>query len=180
MKTLIILFILAFSAIGHTMPQKVILIRHGEEPKGDEGRELSKRGWQRAAGLSKLFSHEGITHLIALKPHRKKGSIRSIQTLAPLSQELGIDISTPFDRDEVAELVGMLSNNREYDGKIILIAWQHETLAQIAHGFGAHSAPEEWGDDIFDRYWVLQFRNNGTVGSFENLPQRLLKKDSKR
>ena len=178
MKTLLILVLLAVSTISHAMPKTVILIRHGEEPKGDEGTELSQVGWARAQGIAKLFETAGITQLIALKPHKKNGSIRSIQTLQPISQELGLEVQTPYTRAEVSSLVDLLANDPQYDDQIVLVAWQHETLADIAHQLGASDAPEEWGK-AFDRYWVLEFKN-GQVSSFKNLPQRILSGDSNR
>lgn len=176
MKTLLLLSLLLCVSAAQAMPSKIILIRHGEEPLGDEGRELSEVGWARANGLPQLFANEGITRLIALKPHKKKGSIRSIQTLQPISQSLGLEVAQPYTRDEVPDLVQMLSDSSEYDGQIVLIAWQHDTLAEVAHQLGADEAPAKWGK-IFDRYWVLEFEN-GKVSSFQNLPQRLLSGDS--
>lgn len=177
MKTLIFLALLVCTAAAHAMPSKIILIRHGEEPTvGDEGTELSPIGWERAAGLPQLFRNEKITHLIALNPHKKKGSIRSIQTLQPISQALGLKIQTPFTRDEVADLVHTLAESPELEGQVVLVAWQHETLAAIANQLGAN-APAKWGGKVFDRYWVLESKN-GRITSFKNLPQRLLPGDS--
>ncbi len=177
MKTLLLLFaLLAFTTVAVAMPSKVILIRHGEEPLGTEGTELSKIGWKRAEGLAHLFGNANITNLIALKPHKKKGSIRSIQTLQPLSSALGLQIQTPFTRDEVTDLVQLLSHDDRYNGQVVLVAWQHETLADIAHQLGAVNAPVTWGKN-FDRYWVLEFKS-GKVNSFKNLPQQLLAGDS--
>jgi hypothetical protein len=177
-KALLVLSVLIFSLVGSAMPSKVILVRHGEEPTGDEGRELSERGWARAHGFPDLFSNQKLTHLIALKPHKKNGSIRSIQTLQPISEiseAYGIELQAPFERDEVPDLVEALSS-ASFDGKVVLIAWQHETLADIAHGLGATMAPQEWGKP-FDRFWILEF-NNEKLDSFKDLPQRLLPGDS--
>lgn len=177
MKTLILLSMLMLVAgVAQALPSKVILIRHGEEPLGDEGRELSDIGWERARGLVGLFEGQGITRLVALQPHKKKGSIRSIQTLEPISESLGLALEWPYTRDQVSDLVQMLVHDSKYDGQVVLVAWQHETLAEIAHGLGANRAPEKWGK-VFDRYWVLEF-SDGKVSSFQNLPQRLLTSDS--
>jgi broad specificity phosphatase PhoE len=177
MKTLLFLTLIALTSVAYSMPSKIILIRHGEEPLGNEGAELSKIGWKRAEALPQLFKNEKITDLIALRPHKKKGSIRSIQTLQPLSGTVGLEIKTPYTREEVSDLVQMLSDDHRYDGKVVLIAWQHETLADIAHELGAHQAPAAWGK-YFDRYWVLEFKGQ-KIKSFKNLPQRLLAGDSK-
>lgn len=176
MKTLLLLSLLMFVGVAEAAPLKVILVRHGEEPLGDEGRELSEVGWARARGLSQLFAGESITRLVALKPHKKKGSIRSIQTLQPISETLGLTVESPYTRDEVSDLVQMLSSDSQYDGQVVLVAWQHETLADVAHELGADEAPAKWGK-VFDRYWVLEF-TDGRVSSFQNLPQRLLDGDS--
>ncbi len=96
--------------------------------------------------------------------------------MQPLSSALGLQIQTPFTRDEVTDLVQMLSHDDRYDGQVVLVAWQHETLADIAHQFGAANAPIAWGKN-FDRYWVLEFKGV-KVKSFKNLPQQLLANDS--
>lgn len=177
MKSLIILALLAFSASAIAMPNKIILIRHGEEPSGKEGIELSEIGWRRAEGLPHLLGNENITKLIALMPHKKKGSIRSIQTLQPISKALGLAVQTPYTRDEVSDLVKMLAESREYEGQVVLIAWQHETLADIAHQLGANEAPNEWGK-AFDRCWMIEFKY-GNFTSFKNLPQNIMPGDSR-
>lgn len=171
------LALFAFTSIGQAMPKKIILVRHCEEPNGEEGRELSHVGWRRATGLPKLLVTENITELIALYPHKKGGSIRSIQTLQPIAEALGLEIQSPFKRDEVTDLIKALSTPK-YDDDVVLIAWQHDTLADIAHGLGANMAPKKWGN-TFDRYWVLEFKKDGSLESFKNLPQRLLPNDSR-
>ena len=177
MKTLMLFALLICTTVAQAMPSKIILIRHGEEPLGDEGTELSDIGWARANSLPQLFANENITHLIALKPHKKKGSIRAIQTLQPISQTLGLTVETPYTKEEVPNFVQMLAESPEYDGQVVLVAWQHDTLAAVAHQLGAEDAPAKWGGKNFDRYWVLEF-TNGQITSFQNLPQRLLPGDS--
>jgi hypothetical protein len=177
MKTLLVLALLAVGVIGHAMPAKVILIRHGEEPKGEEGRELSERGWERAYALPQLFANDDIRFVIAIKPQKKNGSIRSIQTVQPIANALKLQIEANYDRDQVKELVADIKTRREFNDRVVLIAWQQESLSGIAHGLGAKKAPLQWGRKTFDRYWVLEFEK-GKLSSFENLPQRLLPKDS--
>ncbi len=179
MKSLLLLTLLLFTAVAHTMPAKIILIRHGEEPKGDEGAELSAKGWSRARLLPTLFTGSlKPDFLIALKKHKKNGSIRSNQTLQPISEVLKLQINSKYDREEIKELIQFLAHSPILQNKTVLIAWQHETLSEIAKLLGASSAPASWDHDAFDRYWVLTFKNGQNV-SFQNLPQRLLTKDSK-
>ncbi|OFZ29855.1 MAG: hypothetical protein A2622_10855 [Bdellovibrionales bacterium RIFCSPHIGHO2_01_FULL_40_29] len=159
------------------MPSQIILLRHAEEPSKAEGQFLSEKGFRRALALPSLFENKKPDILIALKPHKKNGSIRSIQTLQPLSQKLGIKLYSPFTRDEISELIQFLAHAPSVQGKKVVIAWQHLTLAEIAERLGASMAPRHWGGDIFDRYWVLDFEN-GQLVRFQNLPQKLLRSDS--
>ncbi len=177
MKTLLLFTLLLFTAVGHAMPAKIILIRHGEEPKGGEGTELSSKGWKRARKLPSLFEKElKPDFLISLKKHKENGSIRSNQTLQPISKVLKLEVKADFDREEIKALIQFLSHSSEVQDKTVLIAWQHETLPEIARLLGAKSAPNSWGGNTFDRYWVLTF-NKFQVINFKNLPQRLLKDD---
>ncbi len=180
MKTLILLTLLLFTAVGYAMPAKIILIRHGEEPKGNEGSELSAKGWRRARALPTLFKGDLKPDvLIALKKHAKNGSIRSMQTLEPIADVLKLKIKADYDRDEIKALVQHLAHSPKLQDKVVLIAWQHETLAELADLLGAQSAPDKWGGDTFDRYWTLTFKNGQNL-TFQNLPQQLLEKDSKK
>ena len=169
------------------MPSSVILIRHAEKPtKGDEGQDLSKRGWKRAYALPKLFTENSKLKLrglpdflIAVKPHSKNGSVRSIQTLQPLSQWLSVPIQADFTKDEINKLVQQLKTSPEMNGQTVMIAWQHDSLAELANRLGAWQAPSEWPSEAFDRFWLLDFEKNKLV-NFQNLPQQLLDKDSKK
>lgn len=181
----LISFFLAFNAFS--MPSAIILIRHAEKPtKGSEGQNLSKKGWKRAYALPKLFTDNlklkrlglpGI--LIAVKPHSKAGSVRSIQTLQPLSEWLLKPIHAEFTKDEINELVQVIKTSPEMNGQVVMIAWQHDSLSELANRLGAWQAPSEWPSETFDRFWLLDFENNKLV-NFQNLPQQLLEKDSKK
>lgn len=180
MKTLLLLTLLLFTAVGHAMPAKIILIRHGEEPKGDEGTELSDNGWSRAKLLPTLFTGALKPDvLIALKKHKKNGSIRSNQTLQPISEVLKLEIHAKYNKEEIKELVQFLAHSPKLQDKTVLIAWQHETIAEIARELGARKVPDSWDHKAFDRYWVLTFKNGQNV-TFQNLPQDLLEKDSEK
>ncbi len=178
MKTLILIAILSLSIVAQAIPKKVIIIRHGEEPPGESHNELSEIGRERAAKLPELFAEEQIDHLIAMKPHSGTASVRSVQTLEPIAEKLGLEVKSKYTRDEVSDLVEALKDKKKYRDDVVLIAWSHRGIGDIAKKLGAEEAPEEWGQ-AFDRYWVLEFDEEGTVTSFQNLPQQLLDGDSK-
>lgn len=169
------------------MPSSIILIRHAEKPTdGPEGQNLSKKGWKRAYALPRLFAENlqlktrGLPDfLIAAKPHTKTGSVRSIQTLQPLSEWLLKPILANFTKDDISKLAQLIKTSPEMNGKVVMIAWQHDSIPELAKRLGAWQAPSEWPSETFDRFWLLDFENNKLV-NFQNLPQQLLEKDARK
>lgn len=176
-------FLLAANTFA--MPSSIVLIRHGEKPTtGPEGQELSKKGWQRAKKLPELFLKNsdlklrGVPDfLIAIKPNSGTGSIRSIQTLQPISLWLKKPIQADFNKDEINELVQFIMHSPEMNDQVILIAWQHDSIPELAKKLGATNAPSEWPSKVFDRFWLFDYKNDHLV-NFQNLPQHLLDTDS--
>jgi hypothetical protein len=92
-----------------------------------------------------------------------------------LAQKLGltIDISHPKG-DE-----GALAQAASQVGGVVLIAWEHERIPDVAAAIPGNNAPspEAWPDDRFDVVWVFD-RNTGTgPWSFGQVPQLLLAGD---
>ena len=117
--------------------------------------------------------------MIAVKPDSKKGSIRSIQTLRPISIRLNQPIQADHTKDEIDELVEFIMQSSEMTNKVVLIAWQHDSIAELANKLGATDAPSEWPSKVYDRFWLLDYNNEQLV-KFQNLPQQLLDNDSKK
>lgn len=67
--------------------------------------------------------------------------------------------------------------NPSYEGKMVLIAWEHRIIPEIAEEFGVMNAPKKWPGEVFDRLWVIDFEGGKPV-NFRNLPQRLMFGDS--
>lgn len=170
-------------------PAQVILIRHGE--KQDVGPELNAQGFKRAGALVNFFKSEpAVTRygtpaaIYAAAPKNADSSVRSIQTVTPLAKALGIKIDADFTRGQTSAVVQDLMENPAYDGRMVLICWQHTNLVQLAQTLAEYNnsqkvaIPQVWPDGAFDRVWLLDLSKNGKVVSFQNLPQRLLPGDS--
>ncbi len=174
-------------ALTFAMPAKVLLIRHAEKPtEGDEGMELSQKGWLRAKALPHLFNHNEFINLIerkvvliAMGQRKSNSSIRPIQTLKYLSEYLNTKIETPFTRDNYHLLVSQLKSDSYYNNKTVIICWEGTVLSSIARSLGVYPVPELRKRD-FDRAWVLDFNTNGALSRFQDLPQRLLPGDADR
>ncbi len=171
-------------------PAQVILIRHAEKP--EYGNQLSERGFRRAEALVRFFRDEAaVTRygapaaIYAAAPKHEDSSIRSIQTVQPLADALGLAPLVKFTRGQAHKLAVDIMENPAYDGRMVLVCWQHGNLSDIVlelaeYGGATQTAlPGEWPDKVYDRAWILDF-DGGGVTAFSDIPQHLLPGDSKK
>ncbi len=180
-------------------PKKLMLIRHGEkEPEAGpppygvnaEGEQdphsLSPRGWQRAGAIVPYFrlawangietpdaiyaSAVGTSAVIA-DGHDVSKSLRPQQTVTPLVDAIGpkSGLQTPY---AVGQEVGLAQEIGANEDGIVLVAWEHHHIPDIAQAFTA-KAPSSWPDSQFDSVWVLTQSYDGTY-EFDEVPQSLL------
>lgn len=149
-----------------TYPSIVYLIRHAEEPKPYSGPYLSVKGIRRASalpslfGLPSFFSGPFQTPEFLFAASNSSESHRSVETLAPLSQELGRPIEAGFDDDEFKALARRLTSGPKYQGAVLLICWHRESIPGLARALGAskHDLPAAtWAHDDYDSIWTLRF-----------------------
>ena len=170
-------------------PAQIILIRHGEKP--ETGAELNAQGFKRAAALVKFFKNApAVTRygtpaaIYAAAPKNEDSSVRSIQTVTPLAKALGIKINAGFTRGQTNKLARDIMENPAYDGRMVLVCWQHTNLVRLAQALADYNysqkaaIPQVWPDGAFDRVWVLDLSKKGKVVLFQDLPQHLLPGDS--
>ena len=162
---------------GGRGPAIVLIIRHGEKPDGSGDPNLSPRGFERAKALARVIPAHFPRPDFLFATKKSKGSVRPIETITPLSHVLGETINEDYADDEVAALAKEVLSNPKYNGKIVMIAWHHGKIPDLAKDLGASNAPEEWSGKTFDRVWQLTFRD-GSV-QFANLPENALPGDSK-
>lgn len=180
------------AAASFAAPAQVILIRHGEKPAHGSG--LNEQGFARAAALVKYFrTNQAVTEygtpaaIYAMKPPRPGGSVRPIQTVTPLATALSLPVISDYLREDVSDLANAILSDKAYDGKMVLICWEHNAIPEIVSAFAeaagtedgvAAALPSSWDGSAFDRTWILDFSPDGKVASFRDLPQRLLPGDS--
>lgn len=179
---------LLLAGTAYAEPAQVILIRHAEKQPGEP--VLSAKGYKRAALLKDFFLEEAaVTHygapaaIYAAAPKNEDSSIRSIQTVTPLAKALGLGIDDSYTRGQTGKLVREIMETPAYDGRMVLVCWQHDNLVKIAYGLAEYNnsprvnIPLVWDDGSFDRVWILDLKN-GRVTAFKDIPQRLLPGDS--
>lgn len=182
MNTLALLLLSVLSAAGQ--PAQIILLRHAEKPDDEAALHLSSRGQQRARALADflgqpnaLTSNAPIAALYATRVTTHAHSQRTGETLGPLAKKLGLAVQTPFEAELYPLLARDILRNRAYQGKTVVICWTHHDIDALAEELGVHPRPPKWKDKTFDRLWVI--RPGSRDAPFQDLPQRLLKGDSK-
>jgi hypothetical protein len=163
-------------------PATVLLIRHAE--KLTDGRiDLSPAGFARAKDLPGLFlkSNSAATpafpHPDALfASHITPRSNRPFETIEPLSHALNLPINTDFADEDYARLAKLLLSG-QYTGKVVLVAWHHGTLPQLAAALGVQPQPAPWPPTQFDRVWRIDWHQGKPT--LQDLPQQLMPGDSK-
>lgn len=181
-------------------PKKIMLIRHAERPAKvgspygvtidghTDVNSLSAPGWQRAGALSALFApaHGPLQDdalatpqsLFASDVGTLSPSKREQETLTPLSEKLGLDISAPYPKQHHAPMVkGVLA----CDG-IVLICWDHKFLPSVANDIlgDTTTAPQKWKRKRFDLVWVFDWNSSTKSYDFAQVPQLLLSGDRKK
>mgnify|MGYP003584056171 CR=1 FL=1 len=173
----------------------ILVIRHAEKPTPDDavqgvdeaGRpdpnELSVIGWQRAGALAALLGDQATLHKLGLGlprhlfapcPTADKPSARSMRTLQPLADALGLPIRLDFAVGDERALAQAAAGLDDW----VLIAWPHEGIVKIAKELAAKEQPlpDGWPSDRYDLMWLF---SGGPLGGmrFRQVPQQLLAGD---
>jgi len=171
MKNILIIFLFILSAASiFPMPEKIIIIRHGEKDKADEtNHNLDEKGFNRSIKLPEVLlkKFENITAIYtpAVIPPSAK-NIRSLQTVTPTAIKLKININTTFPANDVKQLSEELKNPK-LDGKTVLVVWQHDQIIDMLKYLGVADAPEKWKSKEFDAIFIVTFKNGKTALSID-------------
>lgn len=167
--------------ISHTSstgPRLVLIIRHAEKPDDETDPNLSKRGFERADALAKVIPDNFVRPDFLFATRHSTHSNRPYETIEPLAKALHLTIDSNFKDNEFAALAHQILSDPRYAGKIVLIAWHHGKIPELAHALGATSAPDKWDSKEFDRVWEISYENGAP--SWKNLPQKALAGDATR
>ena len=188
----------ATAPAGAAGPDRLMFIRHGEEPgshrtapngvteAGDvDPTSLSVRGWTRAGALVALFdprSAEG--QQLPTRPELSRPSTifacdpaqslskRSLQTVTPLAAALNVAVDRRFTSTQTAQVADALS---AVTGST-LVAWKHEYFSDIISRLpGVTPAAPPWPSGRYDLIYVLT--RDGDRWRFAQFAQMLLAGD---
>jgi hypothetical protein len=176
-------------------PAQIIVIRHAEKDVSDvKDPHLNTRGGMRAAALPGLFV---TSPMFPTKPTRfakpdflyaaaeSKNSNRPVETILPLAKALN-DMPIQHKTKEFQPVVDQIFGEPKHAGKVVLIAWRHGKIPDLAQAIAAKAKnaeqlkkqiPTKWQDEVFDRVWRFSFDDAGNA-TFTDEPQKLMFGDS--
>jgi phosphohistidine phosphatase SixA len=161
-------------------PRIVMIIRHAEKPPGAKAEKdpnLSSRGYERAAALAKVIPERFPKPDFLIATKRTKSSNRPVETITPLSNVLHEPIESTFKDEAFERLAHAVLTNPKYAGKVVLIAWHHGKIPDLAKALGAEDVPNKWNSQVFDRVWQITYDNG--AATWKDLPEDALPGDSK-
>ena len=157
-----------------------MIIRHAEKPPGAKAEKdpnLSSRGYERASALAKVIPERFPKPDFLIATKRTKSSNRPVETITPLSTALHEPIESTFKDEAFERLAHSVLTNPKYAGKVVLIAWHHGKIPELAKALGVKDAPDKWNSRVFDRVWQITY-DHGTA-TWKDLPEAALPGDSK-
>ena len=156
--------------INVSPPGQIILIRHAEKPTDRSDAHLAPSGVQRAEQLVAFITTDSAmmrfglpVALFATQTTKNNRGYRTQETLAPLAEALKLPVQTPLRGKDYAALAQLILANPAYAGKTVVIAWNHEQITQLAVALGVTPQPPEWSDTVFDRVYVISYRDGKTT-----------------
>jgi len=158
-------------------PATILIIRHAEKLDNGES-DLSPAGFDRAGLLPKAFYPGGSlpTPQVIFAAAQSAHSNRSVQTITPLAQALHLSIDDRFSDNDYKALAAELLSGK-YAGKVVLIAWHHGNIPQLAAALGATPPYNPWPAEQYDRIWRIDYAN-GKV-TLQDLPYPIPSGDSR-
>jgi len=160
-------------------PRIVMIIRHAEKPaksNGEKDPNLSERGFERAAALAKVIPEHFPKPDFLIATRRTKGSNRPVETITPLANVLHEGIESTFKDEAFERLAHHVLTNPKYEGKVVLIAWHHGKIPDLAKALGVKDAPDKWSSHVFDRVWLITYDHG--AAAWKDLPENALPGDS--
>lgn len=148
-----------------SMPQQVILLRHGEKPA--QGHTLSPKGFARAQELVQFFTEQNlpfqlqtVTAIFAQRSSKNHPSTRPVQTVALLANTWQIPLYTQYSRGDYKDMVDKVT--KDYSSGMVMVCWDHEHLSAIASEFGVKNAPS-WPGSVYNWVWVIDFSGSEVI-----------------
>lgn len=150
MRRILVLVCLFCTGLFAT-PKQVIVIRHGEKPA--IGKDLNEQGRKRAKEMPRIFKERRSPDV--LFAFKSKGN-RGKETLSYLASKLDKKVQEPFSAEQVHEMAKLVLEDPQFDGKVVLICWEHKNIKPLIEELHGPSTPSYPGDR-FDLVYLLSY-----------------------
>jgi hypothetical protein len=167
----------SFSGSAWATPTQVLIIRHAEKVANSD--DLSPVGYIRANALVQYFEKDSeVTRygtpvaIYAMGSGDQDSSKRPVETVTPLAKALGLTLHTKYQKDDIQALVSEIMSDPQYDGKMVLICWEHKVIADIAVQFGVDPGPSKWPKEDFSTVYELDFSGD-KLAKFTSFSERV-------
>lgn len=140
---------------------RILIMRHAEKPDDKRDPNLSDAGRLRAqelvAYIPKTFGEPSFLFASAESKHSR----RPIETLEPLSHDLGLSIDANFADQDYGALAQELQTNGRYENKLAVVCWHHGNIPSLAHALGLpdKTYPDPWDRSVFNQILDVTFVN---------------------
>ncbi len=161
-------------------PRIVMIIRHAEKPEagsGERSPDLSPRGYERAAALAKVSPEHFPRPDFLIATKRSKHSNRPVETITPLSKALHERIDATFRDEAFQEVARAVLTDPKYAGKVVLIAWHHGQIPNLARGSSEGRSDQMEFPRL--RSSVGNHRTTTATAVWHDLPENALPGDSR-
>ncbi|MEI4550925.1 phosphoglycerate mutase family protein [Pseudoalteromonas spongiae] len=142
MRTLFFLIITLFSSATFALPDTLFLLRHAEK-RDDINPNLSEAGKARAEHLVSMLKDKEIKHIFSTNYNR------TLETVKPLSQKLGI-VVTHYNPRQLTALVKQLKTLK---GNTVIVGHSN-TTPQLVRLLTDHDVTIN--EDQFDKLFVIK------------------------
>lgn len=149
--------VVAIPAIAAQAPTVIYLVRHAEKMDAENSADpknphLSDDGVRRASALVPLLADAGVTAIYSTDFRR------TIQTVDPLAEHLGLEIET-YDPGDLTGFARML---RSSPGRIVVSGHSNTTPALVELLGGEPGSPIDEADE-YDRLYILVIEGDQTT-----------------
>lgn len=171
---------IAFSMYLSAIPAQVIIIPNGEV---DTAGNLTQQGLERAGALADYIiltpnftSYGNPAAIFAARPTNlpADNTQACMQTIAPTASQLSLPIHSGYSKQQNVKISSFILNNRNYNGKSIVICWRTDSIQALASALGVVNPPAI-GPNGNNVAWLISFSPAATL---EVLPQNLLSSDA--
>jgi len=170
MKIFTTLLFICFASGLQALPAQVIIVRHAEKDPITRG--LSQMGQERAGALAYYLTETsyllsfGLPDVIFASrsvPISDRLVPRTIETMMPVAELMETPIHSSFNGYQVREMANLVLNSGKYDGKNVLICWNHSSIHDLVNAF-QYQVPfdcsfdqHKYPDCRFDLTFVLTY-----------------------